>query len=122
MRRPSTPVFTIALIVALSGCMAGWNRPAEPVPAVFKPRQRVQVWRAGSPLVLHGVRVTADSVSGVPPLENPGCDSCRVAVRRGEVDSLRVAGTSDATAAAIAASAFLVVMGYAIRHAIYYGD
>jgi hypothetical protein len=48
------------------------------------------VWASGQALRLHGVVVKADSVSGIPFFKPLDCDSCRVGLRRTEVDSLRV--------------------------------
>jgi hypothetical protein len=38
----------------------------------------------------HGVQVTTDSVSGIPYHVSLKCETCRVAVARGSVDSIRV--------------------------------
>jgi hypothetical protein len=40
-------------------------------------------------LRLHAVRLTNDSLSGVPYVKRPDCDSCRVSLPRAAVDSLR---------------------------------
>lgn len=103
-----TPRLAAACLIALVGCHAGWYRPAEPMPAEFKPRQRIQVWREGLPLILHAVRVGPDSITGVPERMPPTCDSCRVAIGRHDVDSLRVGGTDDNTVAALGGGGLLV--------------
>jgi hypothetical protein len=72
------------------GCGAGWHQPA-PVPLGALPaRQQVQVWQGGTALRWHAVRVGADSVSGIPFQRPVACDSCRTAVPRASVDSLRL--------------------------------
>jgi hypothetical protein len=38
----------------------------------------------------HAVRISADSVSGVPFLQPTSCDSCRTALPRASVDSIRL--------------------------------
>jgi len=38
----------------------------------------------------HALVIAADSISGVPFTSSPGCDSCRVAVPRAAVDSVRL--------------------------------
>jgi hypothetical protein len=38
----------------------------------------------------HALVIGADSISGVPYVRPPGCDSCRVALPRAEVDSVRL--------------------------------
>ena len=80
----------LALALVQAACGAGWRRVEDPLAAARqRPRQQVQVWQAGRARQLHSVVVTADSVSGVPYLEPPDCDSCRIAVPRAAVDSLR---------------------------------
>jgi hypothetical protein len=79
---------TATLLVA--ACGAGWHQPA-PVPLGALPaRQQVQVWRAGNPVRWHAVRISADSVSGIPFLQPVTCDTCRTQVPRASVDSLRL--------------------------------
>jgi hypothetical protein len=39
--------------------------------------------------LLHGVRIEADTVDGVPFTKAPTCDSCRVRLALGALDSLR---------------------------------
>ena len=80
-------VFALALIQA--GCGAGWRTTqlaAGPLPA----RQQAEVWTGGRALRWHALVVATDSISGVPFTSSPGCDSCRVALPRGSVDSVRL--------------------------------
>ena len=60
----------------------------------FPPRQQVQVWRQGKAWRLHGVAIGSDSVTGVPFLAPLPCDSCRIAIPRAAVDSLRLGNPS----------------------------
>lgn len=73
-----------------SACGAGWRReelsPERQLPA----RQQVQLWQGHQTRVLHAVIVGSDSVSGVPFHLPPECDSCRIAVERNAVDSMRL--------------------------------
>lgn len=69
---------------------AGWQRVAVPRDTVFAMRQQVQVWRGSEARVLHAVRLSADSLFGIPFQQHPSCDSCRITVPRGGVDSLRL--------------------------------
>lgn len=78
-----------AILLTCSACGAGWHRITPPEAAQLPVRRQVQVWHTGGLLRLHAVRSTGDSVSGVPYLKAPTCDSCRVSVPWGEVDSLR---------------------------------
>lgn len=73
----------------ICGC-AGWLRYELPSDTTFAPRQGVQVWKGAQPIVLHAVSVSADSLVGVPYHQPPSCDSCRVTMPRGDVDSLRL--------------------------------
>jgi hypothetical protein len=57
------------------------------------------------------VHVVGDSVIGVPWWKDPGCDSCRVALARAEVDSVRTPkfdGNATGAAASVAIP-FLVI-------------
>ena len=57
-----------------------------PLPA----KQQAEVWHQGRAERWHAVVLTADSVSGIPYLLPPSCDSCRVALTRTAVDSVRL--------------------------------
>jgi hypothetical protein len=59
-------------------------------PRVFPPRAQVQVWQDGRVTLLHGVTIEADILAGVPFIKPPTCDSCRVHLALGLVDSLRI--------------------------------
>ena len=77
-------------VVGLLGCGAGWHQPAAVAPDGIPARQQVQVWHNGSVLQWHAVRITPDSVSGVPYFRPVDCDSCRRRVPRAAVDSIRL--------------------------------
>ena len=81
---------TLLLVLATSACGAGWHRPARLPPGPLPPRQQVQVWRRGDVMRWHAVHLATDSVSGVPFLRPVDCDSCRVALPRAGVDSIRL--------------------------------
>jgi hypothetical protein len=63
---------------------------AELSPGALPPGQQAEVWRGVRVERLHAVIVTADSLSGVPFLRPRDCDTCRVALPRTEVDSVRL--------------------------------
>jgi hypothetical protein len=73
----------------LVGCSPGWHRVTPSPSETLKTRQQFQVWTHGEAYQWHGLRVTSDSVSGVPFTKPPMCDSCRVHLARAEVDSVR---------------------------------
>jgi hypothetical protein len=79
----------LAGLLGTQGCGAGWHQRHDLPPGVLRPRQQVQVWQGGHALRWHAVAMTADSVTGIPFLKPATCDSCRVAVPRSSVDSLR---------------------------------
>lgn len=65
------------------------GRPVEALPEQPMERDRYEFWTQGTGHQLHAVRITPDSVSGVSWLEDPHCDSCRVAFARSAIDSVR---------------------------------
>jgi hypothetical protein len=79
----------ITLLVPQAACGAGWHRITPPAPTTLPSRQQVEVWQGGRLLRLHAIRLTNDSLSGVPFVKPPDCDSCRVSLARAEVDSMR---------------------------------
>ena len=87
--RPAIAVVT-ALTVASASCGAGWHRPEQLEPGSLSPRQQVQVWSGGTARRWHAVQVGPDSISGIPFVHPTSCDSCRVAVPRAAVDSMRL--------------------------------
>jgi hypothetical protein len=72
------------------GCGAGWHQPAQLAPGPWSPRLQAQVWAGGQAQRWHGVVVGSDSISGVPFIRAPDCDSCRRAVPLAQVDSVRI--------------------------------
>lgn len=79
----------LALALLQTACGAGWR--ATPLAlGPQPPRQQAQVWTEDRALRWHALVVGGDSVSGVPFNRSPECDSCRVAVRREDVDSVRM--------------------------------
>ena len=80
----------LASVWLLEACGAGWHQPADLGAKPLSPRQQVQVWQDGSVARWHALVVTPDTVSGIPYRAPIDCDSCRVAVPRAAVDSVRV--------------------------------
>jgi hypothetical protein len=88
---PVNRVFALCwFALGQAGCGAGWRRPPELPSEALPPGQQVQVWHEGQAERLHSVKITEDSVSGVPYLRSRDCDSCRVAFPLAAVDSLRL--------------------------------
>jgi hypothetical protein len=85
------PVYLLLPLTFLTvGCGAGWHQPAAFSPGPMPDRQQVQVWSSGRMRRWHAVRVTEDSISGVPFAELPNCPHCRGSIARIAVDSVRV--------------------------------
>lgn len=80
----------LAPLLLLQACGAGWHQPSAPSTAPLEPRQQVQVWQQTTMTRWHGVLLTPDSISGIPFRDALDCDSCRVAVPRSTVDSIRL--------------------------------
>ena len=77
----------LLLSAACSSFQAG--RPIDQLPLPVPADKRVEVWSHGEKYQLHAVTVDADSVHGVRYWHDPKCDSCRVAIARSAVDSVR---------------------------------
>ena len=90
LRRASLSVL-IACLLAAAGC-ARWHATALEATAPLRPRDKLEIWAGGRGTQLHGLRITPDSITGVPYLRDPRCDSCRVGYARADVDSVRVLG------------------------------
>lgn len=89
-RCTAIPTLTALLLGLLqAGCGAGWHTTPM-APRSLPARQQAQLWTAGSPLRWHALVIAADSISGVAYTRSPSCDSCRVAVSRQAVDSIRL--------------------------------
>lgn len=91
--------FPLLVVLALTGC-AGWRRVELPPDTTLARRQQVQIWRGTTATVVHAVRVTPDTVAGVPYLMRPSCDTCAIAIPRNQVDSLRF-GAAEGNAMAL---------------------
>jgi hypothetical protein len=74
----------------LSGCGGGWRRICDVSPQGLPTRTQVQVWQGDQvTTTLHSVLIDSYSVRGIPFVQRPDCDSCRVAIPLEEVDSIR---------------------------------
>lgn len=80
----------IVIAVLNAACGAGWHQQNPAPSGALSPRQQVQVWQMGSAVRWHAVRVSADSVSGIPFIMPTTCDTCRIQLPRASVDSIRL--------------------------------
>ena len=79
---------SLALGATLVGCGAGW-RTVPPTPETTIPsRKQVLVYHGGAVERWHAVRITGDSVTGIPWLRPIEGDTGRIALPRATVDSL----------------------------------
>jgi len=90
--RSGSPVVCGPLLILLvtSACGAGWHHAATVAPGLLPARQQVQVWQHGTVWRWHAVRITTDSLSGIPFFQPLSCDTCRVSLPRPAVDSVRL--------------------------------
>lgn len=77
------------LLLLLAGCGPGWHRTEVAPDTALEARDQFLVHHGGAVDRWHAVRVTNDSVIGIPWLQPIDCDSCRVALPRASVDSIR---------------------------------
>ena len=112
----------LMLLLPQAACGAGWHRIDPVSPSNLPKRQQVQVWQDGQRIQLHGVRLSGDSISGVPHVRSPDCDSCRVSVPSASVDSLRAgspsAGFWKTTGLVIGGMFVLVALGCATTDSV----
>jgi hypothetical protein len=80
----------LAFAAGTSACGGGWHRIEDLTPRALPTRAQVQVWQNGNVILLHGVNLEPGALDGVPFTEAPECDSCRVQLPFGVVDSLRL--------------------------------
>jgi hypothetical protein len=59
----------------------------------LEPRDQVRVWVRGEGHQVHGVQVRGDSVTAVPFIRPPTCDSCALRFARTDIDSVQVRAT-----------------------------
>ncbi len=78
------------LAVLSASCGAGWHQLKQLEAGALAPRQQIQVWSGGTARRWHAVRVGPDSITGIPFAQPTTCDTCRIAVPRAAVDSIRL--------------------------------
>lgn len=105
----SRPFFSLALLCLAACSSYQGSRPIEAVPQQPEPRDRYEIWSQGTGHQLHSLRLTPDSVSGVPWWNDPQCDSCRVAFARSAVDSVRSPEFDTARTTALAGGVLLPI-------------
>jgi hypothetical protein len=91
VRRNTLRCGCLVLILLAPGCSTGyWGwRPLGEFDPV-DPRDRVRIWSRSTLNEWHAVVITHDSVSGIPYKMSLSCDSCRRALPRSQVDSMKL--------------------------------
>jgi hypothetical protein len=85
------PPWALAFLPLLLGGCTSFTQtiPVAAIPDQPDKERRFQVWTKGESYELHALRMTPDTLAGVRFWHSPTCDSCRVAIARAEVDSVR---------------------------------
>lgn len=100
----------VAATLLISGCSAQWRRVPVATSGAYPARQRLQVYHERRVEDWHSVRLGADSISGVPFFRPPTCDSCRVALPRTQVDSVRAGNPGAAVGRTVAVVAVVTAL------------
>jgi len=87
--RPRAAAALTAMLLLALGCTSWYGRSAALGPSLG-PRDQVRLWVHGRAYQVHGVRVSGDSVTAVPFIRPPSCDSCALRFALGEIDSAQV--------------------------------
>ena len=82
----------LACALLTTACSPHW-RSLAPGPQQIEPGVTVRVWRSGGDVSLWGVRLSGDSLSGIPVRQGLDCTNCRIAYPVASIDSLQTAKT-----------------------------
>jgi hypothetical protein len=121
MTRPILrPLALFLSLLLVGGCTSfSQNIPVAAIPDQPATERRFQVWTKGKHFELHAVRMTPDTLAGVRYWHNPTCDSCRVAIPRAEVDSVRTAAFDGGETGVLAVLLTPVILTMALFAAFY---
>jgi hypothetical protein len=101
MNHRTRSAFALAALL-LAGCTSFTQTvPVGAIPDQPATDRRFQIWTKGEHYELHDVHITDDTLAGVRYWHSPGCDSCRVAIARTEVDSVRILAFDGAETAVV---------------------
>lgn len=80
----------LSCVSLVAGCTTSWGQRPLDRPIPVAPTYPVWIWSRGAVHKWYAVRMTHDSVSGIP-FEMPlTCDSCRRSLSRTRVDSMKI--------------------------------
>ena len=95
MRSPSRRgAWWVVAVVGVAACAGGAARSPEEAEPTSQ-WTRMVVWVGADAYDMHGVRMSADSVSGVAFHDPPDCAECRMRFARADVDSIQVRETPE---------------------------
>jgi len=100
----------VGVMVLAGGCSADWHRVPVGEGGQLPLRQQIQVFHGPKTERWYAVRLTLDSLSGVPFIRPATCDSCRVSVPRTEVDSIRLGDPSKAVLESLGVALVVMVL------------
>lgn len=113
---PPWPRRRLALTVLVSSGCASWQpTPLATLAAPHPVRATYQLWIANTSHHLHAVRITADSVFGIPRFQAPDCARCTVGLPFASIDSVRTPRTNQTIGqnvlvlTLVAVGAFLII-------------
>jgi hypothetical protein len=81
----------LAFALSAAGCTTYWGQRPLDQPTPVEPNYPVWIWSRSAVNKWYAVRITQDSVSGIPFEMPMTCDSCRHSLPRTQVDSMKVA-------------------------------
>ena len=106
----------LVLLVLAAGCFpVRWDR-AEVKPRRLWRRQHVKIWSGDSVFTWHAVRITSDSVTGVPREMSTKCDSCRLGLARYAVDSIRLRDPSSPAESRFIGAGLIILVFFGWEH------
>ena len=94
MQRSTMRVAIFSMASLIAGCAHSWKQVQVAPPVTYPERQQFQIWTGDQQRTWHAVQVDDTTVSGIPFIQPPTCDSCRVVLARVQVDSLRIGSTA----------------------------
>jgi hypothetical protein len=100
------------LLLAVGACTTQWRLRG--LPQTLEPKTQVEIWSHGTAVHWRAVRVSTDSIRGIPYPQSIKCDMCQRALTRSDIDSFRLRQMSDAER-----SGWIVACTFALIGAFY---
>jgi hypothetical protein len=90
VRRPILVLLAAAAMAAPLASCDGWRGRPGVLSGSPAPRAQMRLWVRGTVHQVHGVRVAGDSLTAVPFIRRPDCDSCALHLALRDIDSVQV--------------------------------